>query len=168
MVKLRNNVTCLTSRPTGLSLLELMVVLAIMATLALIVTPGLSGFIHGNQATSAANSLLTQLQLTRSEAVKRSTVVTLCHSTDQKNCTTSNIWAGSLLIHHADKLVSVVDIEPTLNITTAPALTSLSFNSVGAASQAVTFIVQRQRYCFDVEVQLSGRVEVRRRSCSNA
>lgn len=151
----------------GFTLPELMTVLAVLAILAMVVVPGLSGFIHSNQATAAANNLLNQLQLTRSEAVKRSALVTLCHSSNQETCTEDSAWAGYLLIRSADQVVSVVELAPSTSITATPAIKNVGFNSVGAATQAVTFLVQREDKCFDVELQLNGRADVRRRSCPN-
>ncbi|EHR41333.1 GspH/FimT family pseudopilin [Alishewanella jeotgali] len=163
-----HNPTLFARHTAGFTLPELMTVLAIMAILAMVVTPGLTGFIQSNQATSAANMLLNQLQLTRSEAVKQSANVSLCPSTDQTNCADSINWQGYLLIRDSNKVISVVEIPTNLTIKASADVDKVSFNSVGAASQAITFNVQRQAHCFKVELQLNGRAEVRRGGCSDA
>lgn len=56
---------------TGLTLVELMVVIVVFAILATIGIPSFTNLVANNRATAAANEVLSTLQFARSEAVKR-------------------------------------------------------------------------------------------------
>jgi type IV fimbrial biogenesis protein FimT len=69
-------IKCLTvarlKRPNkGVTLVELMVVLAIIAIFAGMAFPAMQAFLLGNRLTATTNELLLAINLTRSEAVKR-------------------------------------------------------------------------------------------------
>ena len=59
----------------GFSLIELMIALAVSAILLALAAPGFTSFIRNSQIRTAAESVQTGLQLARSEAVKRNTLV---------------------------------------------------------------------------------------------
>ena len=62
---------------SGFTLVELMVVIAVLAILATIAIPGFQGIVAQNRASSAANELLATLQLARSAAIAQSRPVTV-------------------------------------------------------------------------------------------
>lgn len=62
---------------SGFSLVELMVVIAILAILATMAAPAMQGQIASSHVTAATNDLLTTLANARSEAVRRSTTITV-------------------------------------------------------------------------------------------
>ncbi len=66
----------------GFTLLELMVVLAIVGILMAIAIPAMGDFIRNGRITAAANDVMAALHFTRSEAIKRRQPVTLCTSTN--------------------------------------------------------------------------------------
>jgi type IV fimbrial biogenesis protein FimT len=65
---------------SGFTVLELMIVIALMAMLAVIGIPSLRDAIQNNRVTAQTNNLITAFQLARSEAVKRGQPVTICAS----------------------------------------------------------------------------------------
>lgn len=77
------------SKPSGFSLLELMVSVALVAIVLAWGIPSSQALIRDIRLTTTVNELITAIQLTRSEAIKRSSRVTLCKSMDGSNCATS-------------------------------------------------------------------------------
>ena len=70
---------------SGFTLVELMVVIAVLAILASIGIPGFQGIVAENRATSAANELLATLQFARSAAIAQSRPVTVRPTNDDWN-----------------------------------------------------------------------------------
>jgi type IV fimbrial biogenesis protein FimT len=76
----------------GFSLIELMVVLAVISILMSIGVPSFRTLMADNQITNSSNELLYALQIARTEAVKRNSMVSLCPSSDQSTCTGNGSW----------------------------------------------------------------------------
>ena len=68
------------AKQSGFTLVELMFTITVLAVLLGIGVPNFRDFIRNSRLTSAANDLLADLNLARSEAVKRRVPVTLCKS----------------------------------------------------------------------------------------
>jgi len=71
---------------SGFTLIELMFTIVVLAVLLGIGVPNFRDFIRNSRMTAAANDLLADLNLARSEAVKRRVAVTLCKSDDGTTC----------------------------------------------------------------------------------
>ena len=71
----------LTRRPRGFTLVELMVVVAILALLLTLVVPIMAGFIASSKIRTAAESYATGLTHARAESIKQNTNVELLVST---------------------------------------------------------------------------------------
>jgi type IV fimbrial biogenesis protein FimT len=69
----------------GFTLLELMVVVAIVGLLMAVAVPAMGDFIRNGRITAAANDVMAALHFTRSEAIKRRQPVTLCTSANALN-----------------------------------------------------------------------------------
>jgi type IV fimbrial biogenesis protein FimT len=76
----------------GLTLIELMATLAILAILASIGLPALQGLIQATRLASQSTGLHGDLSYARSEAVKRGQRVTICSSADNLNCSGITTW----------------------------------------------------------------------------
>jgi type IV fimbrial biogenesis protein FimT len=70
----------MTSR--GFTLIELLVILTISAILVAMAVPSFQAMIQSNRISGAANSMLSSLDLARSEAIRRANNVTVCRSTN--------------------------------------------------------------------------------------
>ncbi|MBV8270739.1 MAG: GspH/FimT family pseudopilin, partial [Cupriavidus sp.] len=96
-------------RSDGLTLIEMMVVLAMVATLVTISFPSFVSFIQGNRVLSEVNSMVSSLQLARSEAIKRGEPVSVCPSSDGASCLGANVWSGGWLVFVDRDADGVVD-----------------------------------------------------------
>ena len=70
----------------GYTLIELMVTVAVMAVVLAIATPSFTSVVNGNRLGSQTEELVSSLQFARSEALRRSQVVTLCQTADGATC----------------------------------------------------------------------------------
>ena len=82
----------------GFSLLEALAVLAIAAILLGVALPSLQSLVGSVRTTSAANDLLADLLLARTEALKRRRRVVLCKSADGSGCTVSGEWQQGWIV----------------------------------------------------------------------
>lgn len=73
-------------RPTGLTLVELLTVLAMVAILSTVAVPNLARFIRNSERAAAVNDFLHAIYFARTEAIKRGTVVSLCNTVDGERC----------------------------------------------------------------------------------
>ncbi|MBJ7574799.1 GspH/FimT family pseudopilin [Luteimonas sp. MC1828] len=70
----------------GFTLVELMVTMAVVGILAAVAAPSMTALINGNRLAGASGELTASLQLARSEALRRSSPVTICGTTDGVAC----------------------------------------------------------------------------------
>lgn len=84
----------------GFTLIEFVAVLAIVAILAGVGTPALTGLIRKTELTSATNDLFASLLLARSEAAKHHSRVVMCKSTDGDACVATGGWEQGWIVFH--------------------------------------------------------------------
>lgn len=114
-----------TSRPSGFTLVELMVTVAVLAILLAIATPSFTSIINGNRLASGANEIVGSLQLARSEAVKRNRSVALCRSTDGATCVgaAGGAWEGWITVVDAtDEVIRTNAAKPPLQVSASSAI----------------------------------------------
>lgn len=87
-------------RQRGFTLIELMITVVIISIVAGYGVPNLLAFIQGNRLVTQTNEFVTALHLARSEAVKRSSRVTVCASQDGLSC--SGAWQGGWIVFADD------------------------------------------------------------------
>ncbi len=76
----------------GINLLELMVALAVIAIMSTFAAPALRSFIQNSKALTYSNQLVTALNYSRSESVKRRMPVVMCaFNSAQSSCATSSV-----------------------------------------------------------------------------
>jgi type IV fimbrial biogenesis protein FimT len=74
----------------GVTLVETLVVMGIVATLMAIGIPSYRYVTNANRISAEINGLLGDLQFARSEAIKQGRTVSVCVSTDQTSCSTAS------------------------------------------------------------------------------
>ena len=86
-----------TAATSGFTLIELMVVVSLIAILMMVATPSLRDAMLNARMTAMVNDTMGDLNIARSEAVKRNATVTLCPSANGATCAGTN-WTQGWII----------------------------------------------------------------------
>ena len=85
----------------GFSLVELIVALTIAGVLMAIAAPALQKFVSSNRLTGQVNDLMADINLARSEAIKRNVTTGVCvTAAGGASCVTSGNWANGWLVYY--------------------------------------------------------------------
>jgi type IV fimbrial biogenesis protein FimT len=107
-------------RQHGMTLIELIVVLTLVAILAGIGAPAMSNLLRNSERQAAVTDYWHAIFLARSEAIKRNSVVVLCKSSDGQQCNNSaDNWNGGWLVfdnQDHDEPATVDNGEPILRV----------------------------------------------------
>lgn len=152
----------------GMTLVEMMVVLALVGIGMTIATPSFNAMIARNQATTQINELITSISYARSEASKISGTVSVVPSLDDGNATTGDFIGGWCVVSgtraDGDCSAPVIRQVPALQgVTSLTASGSLQFDAFGALSNAAanrTFSFCGQAKSRQITITLVGRVSV--------
>lgn len=98
----------------GFTLIELMVTCAIVAILAMVAAPVMTGVINASRLSGHANDIVTTLQLARSEAVRRNASVRVCGSANGTTC--GGGWANWLIVDAGNNVLQVGLTKPPVEI----------------------------------------------------
>jgi type IV fimbrial biogenesis protein FimT len=85
---------------TGLTLIELMVTLVVIAILLAAAGPSFMSTIKDNRRTTYINELVSSLNLARSEAAKSNSTVAICPSSDGEACAGDNYDDGWIVFRN--------------------------------------------------------------------
>ncbi len=116
-----------TKHSSGFTLIELMVVLAVVGFIVAAATPSMLSILASNRVAISANEIVSALNLAKSEAIRTNQTVTLCKSSNDITCTEESQWnEGWLIINNeADHIIrthSEVDEQLGFNFRTANAI----------------------------------------------
>ncbi len=158
-----------TFKMQGFTLVELMVTLVIGTILVMLAAPSFKKSISTNLVTTQANSLMSSINLARSEAVKRQSNVTICASTNQTTCGGSD-WSTGWIVRldsNNSPIRSQGAFKGTTVFTYNPAtITTVQFNSQGLASINPKFTLTPgecaagYRGIYDITIAPTGRAGV--------
>jgi type IV fimbrial biogenesis protein FimT len=159
----------------GFTLLELLVVIALIAIVAAIATPSFRDAGLGSRLRAVTNNMLASIQLARSEAIKRNVAVTLCRSADGSTCAASGGWEQGWVLRDAtgEVISSQQRVPGGLKVLQAGGYAALTFQPIGIGATSATFTICRDDPVGPQErvlrVTASGTTAVsttRNRSCS--
>jgi type IV fimbrial biogenesis protein FimT len=166
---------------TGVTLLELMIALSIVAILGTLAVPSFSGLLHDSERTTAVNSFVHSLYLARSEAIKRGEVVSLCKSANGENCSnTAPDWNGGWMVFiNEDRdeppvrdanepVIAVYEGWPTGHITSNRSAYSFRAYTQAVVNGTIVFCDSRgSAHARAVIISHTGRPRVTQRDASN-
>jgi type IV fimbrial biogenesis protein FimT len=98
----------------GITIIELMISLAVIAILSSIAAPSFTNIIQDNRMVTQLNELQASLSFARSEAIKRNNTITTCRSNDGKSCEGKGDWKNGWLVFVDADFDSIVDIGETI------------------------------------------------------
>jgi len=165
------------NRFSGLTLIELVSAMSIVAILAVSGTPIFMQLIARHKANSISTAIYQQLQFARNTAMNRGYKVTLCGSKDGKHCTNRSIL--KILVfkdednnHQLDKsdlVIQAIDLDlkgQQLKFKAALNRNHIEFDGNGRARQSGSFIYCPEngdtRNAKRITVSLSGRAYLSR------
>lgn len=164
----------------GFTLIELIIVVAIVGVLASLAAPSFSTMIKNNRLASNINDLTSDLALARSESNKRGRRVTVCPSTNGTSCSGASAWATGRLVFvdlDADGTVDsgdeILRVSSALGgnntmVYTGPAPGNTSYSFIQYRPKGITNTVGTFKLCDDrtgafgrtIEVTTTGRASL--------
>lgn len=99
-------------RQAGLTMIELLITLAVLAVVLAIGIPSFEGLLASTRVTNATNELLSAFAQTRSEAIRRGQRVTMCISANGIQCTNAGNWEqGWIIFSDATRAGNVANVD---------------------------------------------------------
>ncbi len=146
----------------GFTIIELMVVVAVVAVLAAVVAPSFSTFILGQRVKTASFDMASSLLLARSEAIKRNTDVTIAPKD------TAAGWSGGWKVTFGATTLSeqLAYSGLTINGPTGPASVIYKGSSGRPNAGKATFQLNGGSSTRCVTVDLSGLTSTKTGACS--
>lgn len=97
-------------RMTGFSLLELIVTMAIVTVVLVIGVPSFIELLRSSRVSTLTSRLVTAMNLTRSEAIKTGSRVTLCKSADGATCIQAGDYQQGWIVFVDEAPLAVRDV----------------------------------------------------------
>lgn len=130
-------------KDAGLTLIELLTGLAILAILMTLAVPALGQLAAENRLTAANNRLIGSLYFARSEAVRLNSRVTICVSSDGAACSATGGWEqGWIIFLDRDSNAQRGPDEPLLRVEPAsnPGASGLTINGNGPVQRYISYV----------------------------
>ncbi len=165
-------------RQRGVTLLEMMIVLAIVAIVMTVVAPSVNTILNKNSITAEINSISGAVQFGRFAAIDNNATVVICPSKNYESCTST--WNDPKIVfldsndngaRESDETLLVsTDPASSSNVITGPA-TSIKFFDSGAANMLASIVIcptsKDKTLARALNVNLQGRVRVSKDSDNN-
>lgn len=129
----------------GLTLVELMVTIMVLALLAVIAAPGVRDFMLRNRSSAQSLELVASVNLARAEAIKGGVQATICKSANptaaSPGCTNSGAWEQGWIVF-VDRRANPTDaVAPDdMRRAQAPLEANMTAVGVGTFDAGITFL----------------------------
>ncbi|MBL4631495.1 MAG: GspH/FimT family pseudopilin [Paraglaciecola sp.] len=163
----------------GVTLIELMVTVSIVAIILTSVAPSIQSILIKNRIVAEINELSSLIQYARHQAIDEQTPIIICPSTDYKNCITD--WNAPKIVfldsdgngkrdEATEELLVASSAIADSHVMTGPALT-LQFEDTGEANMTTEILLCHKDkyagYARSLSVTLQGRVKMSSDSDNN-
>lgn len=172
------------ARVRGYSLTSLSMAMAVAGTLAATAVPAMQDLVLDQRLVTHVNQLFGDLQLARSEAIRRGTQVTLCKSSDGAACSSTSDWQDGWIVftdengnEAVDSGETIIRVQQSLEGSISMSFSAfgssryIAYFSSGESEKNGTFTLCDTRgatYARGVIVSYYGRVRAWDRSLDNA
>ena len=120
-------------RQVGFTLIEILMVVALIGVMLLAGMPSLVTFINKTRVSGNANALLGDISYARSEAATRQAQVAICVSNDQASCTAGQTWdTGRIIFVDANADGALNAGETVLRVSQAMSGTAVTVTGFGS------------------------------------
>lgn len=142
------------SEKSGFTLMELMVIIAIIAIIFALALPAFIGWLPAKRMESAASEVNAAFQVTRLSAIKENTSAILKFDLDDESY---SVRVSGRLVKHG-KMPAGVVLEKVLNQTTSASVDMITFNSRGFPSPPVDVFLQNETgtMTWTIQVNMTG------------
>ncbi len=82
----------------GLTLIELMVALAVFSIVVAVAAPQMKTFMKNNRQINKLNTMVSAINLARSEAARLGSTITICSTSDNATCTGETDWSVGFMV----------------------------------------------------------------------
>jgi type IV fimbrial biogenesis protein FimT len=123
----------------GYSLIEVMLVLALVGTIPALATSAFTAIVNSSRINSGAEAIFNSLQLTRSEAAKRNSRVVMCKSSTGLECADSGDWHQGWIVFHDANNNGEVDAGEEIVYREAPLGKQLKLSGNGPVKDYVSY-----------------------------
>lgn len=159
----------------GFTLVELIVTMSLAAIVLAIAVPNFQNLIRGYGLTATANDFVAFFNLTRSEAIRRGSSVSLCKTANGAACTTAGGWEGGWMVFADPNANGVIDSgeevvkvheslggQSTFSSSSGTAGSLITFSGSGFVTQSGTLALCNGGKCFNLIITKPGRIQSER------
>ena len=149
-------------KASGVTLIELLIVLAILAILLLVATPNYDSVISGSKVDEARLGLATSLALARTEAIERGETIRLCAG-NAGDCSGTDWNVGWEILAADDEVLQVVQHDNDDATVTYDCGSFISYSSTGlreSSAGSCTYTFARSTISKTLMINATGRVRM--------